>query len=328
MRFNGLLFVIAILASFAGCSRDRKEPSSSAPPEAAEELHSRVQHSTNGDVMVTVDAATQKMIGLQTALVQPAQLNPELKGYGRVLDVSPLASLTAELTTVQAASEVSQAELKRLKTLALQSNASERALQAAEAAAIRDRTQVESTRLRLLASWGHTISESKDLVALVENLGALTSALVEIDLPAGEQIKDPPTGARLLTLAQESTPIDARYLGPAPVVSAMQGRGYLFLVQPNPFHLAPGAAVTGLLTFPGTPKLGVALPREAVVYFNGAAWVYRQAGNEAFERTPVALESPLENGWFVGDRLKPQDKVVVVGGQQLLSEELKGLEIE
>jgi hypothetical protein len=36
------------------------------------------------------------------------------------------------------------------------------------------------------------------------------------------------------------------------------------------------------------------------------------------------LDSPLPNGWFVTKGLKAQDKVVTVGGQELLSEELKG----
>ena len=104
----------------------------------------------------------------------------------------------------------------------------------------------------------------------------------------------------------------------------MQGRGYLFLVTPNPSRLAPGAAVTGFLSLPGEAQSGVAVPRDAVVRFNGATWVYVQTGEDTFQRTEVALDRPLENGWFVREGLKPQDKVVIVGAQQLLSEELKG----
>jgi hypothetical protein len=36
------------------------------------------------------------------------------------------------------------------------------------------------------------------------------------------------------------------------------------------------------------------------------------------------LERPLNEGWFADKDLKPQERVVVVGAQQLLSEELKG----
>jgi len=38
----------------------------------------------------------------------------------------------------------------------------------------------------------------------------------------------------------------------------------------------------------------------------------------------VALDRPLEDGWFVGSGLKADAKVVTPGAQQLLSEELKG----
>jgi hypothetical protein len=68
----------------------------------------------------------------------------------------------------------------------------------------------------------------------------------------------------------------------------------------------------------------VAVPRSAVLRFNGATWVYRQTSDETFERLEVALDRPLENGWFVREGLKPGEKLVTVGAQQILSEELKG----
>ncbi len=49
-----------------------------------------------------------------------------------------------------------------------------------------------------------------------------------------------------------------------------------------------------------------------------------QTGDDLFQRVEVSLERPLENGWFTSAGVKPGDKVVVVGAQQLLSEELKG----
>jgi multidrug efflux pump subunit AcrA (membrane-fusion protein) len=315
-------FVAAALVT--GCSRSAKEPAAE-PPAKATEPESRVKHGTNGEVVITLDAATQKVIGLQSTALEAAQLKPELKAYGRVLDASPLASLVAELAVAQAASQASQAELKRLQTLAGDKNASERALQAAEAAAVRDQAQVESARLRLVSGWGSAIAGRRDLPAFVQSLGSLSSVLVELDLPAGRGDMATPTEARLLTLADESKPIEARLLGPATTVDPqMQGRGFLCLVAPNSDHLAPGAAVTGFLSLPGEAQTGVAVPREAIVRFNGATWVYLQTGDETFQRTEAALDRPLKQGWFVREGLKPQEKVVTVGAQQLLSEELKG----
>lgn len=324
-QFQFAFAALMLAALIAGCSRSSPEPAAVAPAAKPAEPESRVKHGTNGEVVITLDAATQKVMGLQAAALSPAQLKPEVKAYGRVLDASPLVSLAAELTVAQAASEASQAELGRLKTLAGQNNASERALQTAEATATRDRAQVESARLRLLSGWGSTIAARRDLPAFVQSLGSLASVLVELDLPAGEAAQTTPTSARLLTLADDGKPIAAQLIGPATTVDAqMQGKGFLFLVTPNASRLAPGAAVTGFLSLPGEAQSGVVVPREAVIRFNGTTWIYVQTGDDTFQRTEVALDRPLENGWFIAAGLKPQDKVVIVGAQQLLSEELKG----
>lgn len=315
------------MACLLGCARERSEPSEAAA-EKQSEPPSHVHRSTNGQVIVTLDALAQSAAGLRTSALAAAQLTPEMKGFGRVLDVAPLATLVAELTTAEAASQASAEELKRLKGLAAQNNASIRALQAAEAAAVRDATQVDAAHLRLLAGWGQAIAQRKDLVSLIQDLGSLTSALVEVDLPSGEEPNAPPTGVRLVTMNRETGPVEGEYLGPAPAVTALQGRGYLFLVAANSARLAPGAAVTAFMTLPGPPDAGVALPDTAVVRFNGTAWVYRKTADDSFERKEVTLNSPLPGGWFLRRELKPGDTVVTVGAQELLSEELKTPDIE
>jgi multidrug efflux pump subunit AcrA (membrane-fusion protein) len=267
----------------------------------------------------------QPIIGLQTFTLQPAQVSPELKAYGHVLDPSPLASIVADLITAEAAGQASAAELARLKTLAPQGNASERAVQNAQAAAVHDQAQIQAIRLRLLAGWGSGISQRTDLPDFIQSLGSLSSAIVELEVPAGETFTGSPTGARLFTLGDQTNAVAAQLIGPAPNVDPqMQGRGFLLLVSPNPLRLAPGAAVTGLLSLPGDPRTGVLLPREAVVWFNGLTWTYLQVSGDSFQREQVTLDTPLDNGWFVASGLKAQDKVVTTGGQQLLSEELKG----
>ncbi len=325
MNFRDWVALIALSGLLAGCSEGKKDQPKDAASEKASEPEPRVKHGTNGEVIVTVEAKLQQTIGLQTAAVAPVQVSPEFKAYGRVLDISPLASLVADLAIAEAAGQASQAELKRLKTLAAQNNASERALQSAQAAATHDQAQIQSVRLRILAGWGNAISQRNDLPDFIQSLGSLASALVQLDVPAGEVLSGSPTGARILTLGDETNTMAAEWVGPAPVVDPqMQGKGFLFLVSSNSLRLVPGATVTGFLTLPGEPRSGVVLPRSAVVRFNGATWIYLQTSDETFQRNEVTLDEPLESGWFVHAGLKPQDKVVTVGGQQLLSEELKG----
>jgi multidrug efflux pump subunit AcrA (membrane-fusion protein) len=322
----GVVLLIFFSSLFpSACSKKSEEAPAAAAAEKKEE--SRVSHGTNGETIIKLDAETQKRMGLQTGVLSSAQLAPEVKGYGRVVDAAPLAASVADLTSATAASAASQAELERLKTLAAQNNASARALQSAEAAAIHDQSQTDAARLRLLASWGNAIASRQDLPAFVRSLGSLDSALIQLNLSPDQSLKDPPTGAQILTLSDETKPIEAQFLGPASSVDPqVQGRGFLFLVSPNPSRLAPGAAVAGYINVPGEPQSGVAVPRNAVVRFNGAAWVYVQTANDTFERTEAKLERPMQDSWFVREGLKPGAKVVTTGPQEILSEELKGQE--
>ncbi len=69
--------------------------------------------------------------------------------------------------------------------------------------------------------------DQKDLPALVQSLVTLEAALVRVDLPVGETLKAPPTGARMTTLSGQSA--EAEFLELAPnVAPQMQGRGIPF----------------------------------------------------------------------------------------------------
>jgi hypothetical protein len=319
------LFILAVALLLSCSKKEKEEHVAEKLPEAAAEPESHVKRGTNGEVIITLDADTQKTMGLQTAPLKTAQWKPQLKGYGRVLDPAPLAALVAELITAKAAAASSEVELKRVQSLAAQNNASARALQLAEAAAARDQAQVDSTRLRMMSSWGRELAGRADLPAFIRSLAALDNALVEVDLPPDAVLDAVPKTAQILTLAPNAKPLTVELIGPAPMTPApLQGRGFLFLLAPNEQRLAPGAVVTGLIEQPGEPQSGAEVPRAAVVRHLGAAWAYFQRTENTFERAQLSLDHPLPDGWFMEKNFKPGDKVVVVGAQQLLSEELKG----
>ena len=320
---TAVFIILQPLVFLSACSQKNAETPAPAAAEKKEE--SRVTHGTNGEAIIKLDAETQKLMGLETAVLSPAELNPEIKGFGRVLDTSPLASLVADLTVANAASQATQAELERLKTLAAQNNASARALQSADAAATRDAAQTEAVRLKLVAGWGGAIAARQDLAGFVRSLGSLESALIQLNVSPDQLLNQVPTGARVVTISDETKPVEAQFIGRAASVDPqVQGQGFLFLISPNPSRLTPGAAVTGFIDIPGEKQAGVAVPRNAIVRFNGAAWVYVQASDETFQRTEAKLERPLQDSWFVREGLKPGIKIAIIGAQQLLSEELKG----
>lgn len=274
--------------------------------------------------VLRLDLETQKRIGLQVALLTATNLSREVKGYGRVLDPAPLAALATELEFSQIAASASGQEFARLKILSVQTNASVRALQTAEAVARRDQLLVDSTRDRIIAAWGKAVATRSDGPAFVRSLSASDNLLVRVDLAAGEALSAPPLGARLVPLTAEDKSVDAEFLGMAPRVDAeTQGRGFLFRVKTNPLGLAPGAAVTGFLKVPGEALSGVVAPRPAVVRHADQTWLYVRTGADQFTRRKVTLAFPLEQGWLVTAGFTVNDSVVISGAQLLLSEELK-----
>jgi hypothetical protein len=285
---------------------------------------SQIKLNSNGQATVRLAPDTQKRLALKTVPLAPFQFHSEIKGYGRVLDPAPLAALAAELSSDRAVAQASQQEFERLKILASQNNASARALQAAQAAALRDQAQTKNASQRLFAAWGKAIAERKDLADFVQSLVVQQSALVRVDLLAGDVLKAPPANARLFVVSEEVNPIPAQFISSAPSTDPQsQGEGWLFLVLTNQSRLSPGAALTAYLPDSKETMAGLEIPRDAVVRFNGRAWFYSQTGDEVFTRHELALEHPTANGWFTSAEVKPDTRIVVGGAQMLLSEEQK-----
>ena len=286
---------------------------------------SHVQHGTNGEVILKLDAAAQKQAGLKVAPLAKMQLPHEVKAFGRVLDPTTLATGLGEMVSAQAQLEVSMKEFERLKILHEENqNVSARAFEAAQAAARRDRALAEAAQVRFAAAWGKAIASRPDLDRVTHALVSQQMALIRVDVPAGDTLPEPPTAGRIAPLTAEEHPAAAELVGPAPSVDPQtQGTGYLFLLKTG--APPPNAAVVAWLSLPGDAEQGVLIPRSAIVRHEGEAFVYFQTGEETFIRQEVELAHPLEEGWFAPAEGLPADpKVVLAGAQQLLSEELKG----
>jgi fructose-specific component phosphotransferase system IIB-like protein len=289
--------------------------------EKKEEPH--VQHDDNDKVFLKLDKEFQWHADLKMAVLQAAELKPELKAFGRVLDPAPLATVLTTLAAARAQLEASGKEAERLKILFGQNqNASARSLETAEAAVKRDQLAVQAAELSLVTSWGKSIASRPQLDQLIHSLVAQENALVRVDVPPSEKLGGPPSAARLALLSASDTPMDAEFLGAAVVADPQTlGQGFLFLVKGK--ALPANAAVVAWLILPGDFEKGVVVPRDAIVRHEGEAFVYVQTTDETFERFEVTLRHPLAAGWFT-DELKPGVKIVINGAQQLLSEELKG----
>ncbi len=327
MKTKVLLILVGLTAIGAliyGYLQSRQEGMREAEGEQPVTAENRIRRGPHGEPVVSLDLATQKLIGLNTAPLPGATLPPEIKTYGRVLDAAPLVALQSEIAAAGVALEASGNEYRRVKTLFDQGeNASVRSVQTAEAAMKRDQIALAAAEAQLVSGWGQAVADQPDVAAFVHSLTQRDSVLVRLDLPLGEALPASPTGARLL-LSRTDAAVNARYLGPAPTTDPqVQGEGFLVVATNRPARFSAGQALAGFLELPGAPRPGVIVPNDAVVRAENRAWVYTASGETNFTRREIALDDPVAGGWFVTNGVAAGERVVATGAQTLLSEEQK-----
>ncbi len=273
LAFVTVAILVAVL--FYGSRRMNKDRSADDEGDKPVAAESEVEQSTNGEAIVRLDPATQKLIGLQTAVVEAATEAPAVKAYGRVLEPAPLLALASDTASARTALVASKEEYERLKTLFAQDqNASAKALEQAHAAMQHDQIALQAAEAQLVAAWGKSVTDQRDQAAFLESLAKLDCVLVRLDLPAGDLLAEAPVGGRLV-LPGTNAPLDARFLGRATTTDPqVQGAGFLFVATNATGGLAPGLALTGYLLLPGAPLHGVVVPNAAIVRAADRAWAY------------------------------------------------------
>ena len=261
--------------------------------------------------------------GIATSLPVAARLANYETGYGRVLDPAPLFTLVAEVRAGDATSAASAKERARVQQLfADDDNVSARALEAAEAAATRDRALAESARARLRAGWGDAFVENTSREPLLKDLSARAAGLVRVDIPAGSAPARAPQELVVERMNGTASPVTARVLGPAPQADAQfQGYGYLTVLENAP---PPGTVLRALIPADGRARDALSVGSSAIVRHQGQTFVYVETKESTYERRPVALGRSLSGDVVIVEGLQPTERVVTTGGQQLLSHEQMG----
>jgi hypothetical protein len=282
-----------------------------------------VKRAASGEVTLVLDAETRRKIELVTEPLIPLCVTNEIRAYGKVLDLSPLAPFAAELRTAGIAIEVSRREWARLRKLHDEGqNASERAVEAAEAEFQKSVAARQGIQDRLALAWGKTIAEQPDLEAFLHSFVDSENALVRLDLLPGQTVKSAPPTVAIALQADESSSVEGRrfeFLAPAD--SALPVQSFVYLVKGTKW--SPGTKVIGKIQCEGDTLSGVLMPRNAIVRDQGQAWAYWQAAEDTFIRRRVALDHHAPGGWLVTGGWPAGERVVITGAQALLSEELK-----
>jgi hypothetical protein len=324
--------VLAILVW--GLVEARKEAAAKAERERPIEPPSRVSIQ-NGEITITLDTAAQQRNGVGVLPLQSATRREEVRAAAVVLSPQELIDLrTAFVSAValvekaKAALQVSKREYERLSALYQQDrNASQKAVQGAEGTMRADETNLRAAQnsLHLAQSdvrqrWGAVIAEwlfsdSPEYEALISRM----EVLVQVTLPGGSA-PAAPSAASVETPQGKILPV--RFVSPFPRLDPrIQGPSFLYIVPTDP-ELVPGMTLIALLPT-GARIRGVVIPREAVVWWQGNAWIYVQSAVNQFVRREIPTEMPVVGGWVVTKGLVRGQEIVVSGAQQLLSEEFR-----
>lgn len=267
-------------------------------------------------------AAQQRAAGIVVAHPVDANIAQRDEAIGLVLDASVLVAESGEADAAAAAAKAAAAELERARGLyGAGAGASLKSVQAAEAEQARARAQADATGARFAAHWKPVATlAAAARQRLIADVSAGSALLVRADLPGRHAIGQVPDRA---LLDVDGIGVPGKVLG---VLAAggedTQGVGVLVEVEHAPAGLAAGARLPVALL--GANHTGVLVPRDAVLYADDGARVYKQLaakpGDAQTRYAPVriTLLQAHGDGWLV-DGIDDDDNIVVHGAGVLWS---------
>jgi hypothetical protein len=268
-----------------------------------------------------LNAEQQRAVGVIVAHPRTAKAPERIEALGLVLDTTALIADLGESTAAQAAEHSASAELTRLRALHEGgAGASLKMIDAAQADQARAQAQAQAAEARFALRWGPmaalpAAARQKLIEASVRGSGVLLRA----ELPGRHTVGVLPGKA---VVDVDGIEVPGRVLGLLRESSEQQGVGLLIEVPNAPAGLGPGARIpVALLT---VDRKGLLLPREALLYDERGAYVYKQLTKKSdAERTQyvsvrVNLLLPLGDGWLV-EGVDDDDNIVVHGAGVLWS---------
>jgi hypothetical protein len=289
----------------------------------------------NGETIITLDAATQRRMELNTAVLRSTEAHMEEMASASILSAQELLTLRtnyvaaqSQIQKAQAGLSVSEQEYQRLKSLYERNqDASQKSVQAAQGVWRTDLASLSAAQQELglqkfavLQNWGPEVASwitdgSKDL----DQVLGQHVLLVQVTLPP-EHAFHASQRVMLSTAAGEF--VQAQYISPLPRTNPLIQRASLLCETPFRPNLAPGMNLVARLP-EGPMRRGVVIPYSSVVWWQGQAWAYLQVSATRFTRKQVSTNTPLSNGYFIATEFKPGDRILLRGAQFLLSEEFR-----
>jgi hypothetical protein len=263
----------------------------------------------------TLNAEQQRAVGLSVAHPVATQAPERIAALGSVLDESMLIADEGEWTVAAAQDHAASAELARLMQLSKDGvGASLKMLEAAQAEEAKARSEAQVAAARFALRWGPLAGQSPNARhQLIDALMAGRSLLVRADLLGRHLLGALPSKA---LLDVDGVEVPGRVLGALRQPAEVQSAGVLIEVRNPPAGLAPGARVP--LTLFNGERSGLFLPRDALLYGEDGAYVYKRlpaktpAEKARYVSVKVTLLVRYGDGWLV-QGVDDDDDIVVHG---------------
>ena len=269
----------------------------------------------------SLNVEQQRAVGIVVAHPLAGKAPERIEALGLVLDATTLISDIGDATAASAVEHSASAELARLRSLHEGgAGASLKMLEAAQAEQAKAQAQAQIAAAHFALNWGPLAAlPAGARQTVIEATTSGRSLLLRADLPGRHAVGALPVKA---LLDVDGVQVPGRVLGTLRQTTELQSVGLLLEVPNAPAGLGPGARIqVALLT---AAQSGLLVPRDALLYDENGAYVYRQltkkaAGENArFAPVKVKLLLPLGDGWLV-EGVDDDDDIVVHGAGVLWS---------
>jgi hypothetical protein len=275
----------------------------------------------NGDSsQASLSAQQQEAVGITVGRAVAANAPERIAALGLVLDGTALLSDLGESTAAAAAAHSAAAEVSRLHGLFEGgAGASQRMLETAQAEQAKTQAEAELTAARLSLHWGPLFAQkSAPRQNIIEAVTSGRGLLLRADIPGRHSWSAAPSKA---LIDVDGLEVPGVILGTLRQSTESQSVGLLIEIQNPPPGLGSGARVPVSLV--AAQKSGMLLPRDAILYDENGAYVYKRSTKAAdgrlnFLPVKVTLLLPYGDGWLVSG-VDDDDDIVMRGAGVLWS---------
>jgi hypothetical protein len=299
--------------------------------------------SANGVNYITLSPEIQSNSGIKTQPVQTSDYIKNLTNYATVLSIDLLIEqknrfneIKNQITLLSNELERDKKNYERFKALNDDNkNVSDKAFQEMKVNFENTKIKLQTTqelitgiKQNIRAQWGEIILSMIDAGArkeLFEFLVQGKARIIKVTLPEHAD-NQPPKNISLALIDNLNEKFLASYLAESPTLDkSIKGKTYFYIVYSNQLRI-DSKVIANQVQDKLSSESGkyLAIPKEAVIWNSGQAWVYVQSSENKFFRKSIETITESSNGWIVKEnQIKENDLIVINGAQLLLSEEFK-----